>query len=226
MTPAGPSTAPMCRSLVKRRRWTTTSRRPRSSPLRNRDSLPRSLRASWAELLEWSLIIIGVLIAVTLELCGVSALPVAVGMYLSLGSTTPIFIGGALRWIADRVRGKPKSEAESETSPGVLSGKRSHCWRDLCGLVIAFFAFLPDKFNDTINVGLHLFGQVDDKGESVWKPDENNGAKIASVIMFGLLGAFLLWIGSRKTRRPPIGAGRRPKTGHMNRARWRADGGE
>src|SRR5262249_11368396 len=64
--------------------------------------------------LEWSLIIIGVLIAITLELCSVSALPVAVGMYLSLGSTTPIFLGGMLRLVAERIRGKSKTEAESE----------------------------------------------------------------------------------------------------------------
>src|SRR5205823_287347 len=44
--------------------------------------------------LEWSLVGIGILIAIVLELAGVSALPVAVGMYLSLASTTPIFIGG------------------------------------------------------------------------------------------------------------------------------------
>jgi putative OPT family oligopeptide transporter len=148
--------------------------------------------------LEWSLIIIGVLIAVTLELCGVSALPVAVGMYLSLGSTTPIFIGGTLRFLADRVRGKAKTEAEAETSPGVLLASGFIAGGTLCGLVIAFFAFLPDAFNDAINLGLHLFGEMNPKGEKVWDPDENDNAKIASVVLFGLLGAFLLWIGSRK----------------------------
>src|SRR5436190_23910295 len=70
--------------------------------------------------LQWSLILIGVMIAVALELCGVAALPVAVGMYLSLGSTTPIFVGGLARFAADRLRGQPKTEAESETSSGVL----------------------------------------------------------------------------------------------------------
>ena len=43
------------------------------------------------------MIILGVMIAVSLELAGVSALPVAVGMYLPLGATTPIFIGGMVR---------------------------------------------------------------------------------------------------------------------------------
>lgn len=148
--------------------------------------------------LEWTLIITGALIAVTLELCGVSALPVAVGMYLSLGSTTPIFIGGALRWIAERIRGKPKSEAESETSPGILLASGYIAGGTLCGLIIAFFAFLPDKFNDAINLGLRFFGQANEKGEIEWSQDDVLGAKIASLVMFGLLGAFLLWVGSRK----------------------------
>lgn len=145
--------------------------------------------------LEWSLIIIGVLIAVTLELCGVSALPVAVGMYLSLGSTTPIFIGGMLRLAADRLRGKPKSDAESETSPGVLLASGYIAGGTLCGLIVAFFVFLGDSFNESINLGLHLFGDGKE-----WDPDKHAGAEIASLVMYGLLGAILLWVGSRKER--------------------------
>ncbi len=148
--------------------------------------------------LEWSLIVIGVLVALTLELCGVSALPVAVGMYLSLGSTTPIFIGGMLRLITDKLRGKPKTEAEAETSPGVLLASGYIAGGTLCGLIIAFFAFLPEQFNEAINLGLQFFGTVDEKGQKVWNPDEDSGAEMRSVAMFGVLGAVLLWIGSRK----------------------------
>ncbi|MDB5311719.1 MAG: oligopeptide transporter protein [Gemmataceae bacterium] len=148
--------------------------------------------------LEWSLIVTGVMIAVALELCGVAALPVAVGMYLSLLSTTPIFIGGMLRLLADRLRGRPKSEAESETSPGVLLASGYIAGGTLCGLIIAFFAFLPDQFNDAINLGLHLFGTANENGRVEWKPDESGPAKIAAVVMFGVLGAVLLWVGARK----------------------------
>ncbi len=74
----------------------------------------------------------------------------------------------------------------------------------LCGLIIAFFAFLPDSFNHAINLGLHLFGAdvtgADGTVKKVWKPEGNDGAKLAAVVMFGLLGAFLLWVGSRKER--------------------------
>ncbi len=92
--------------------------------------------------LEWSMVIIGALIAVTMELAGVSALPFAVGMYIPLGATTPIFVGGLMRWITDRSRGRPAaSEVETETSPGVLLASGYIAGGTLCGVIIAFFAF-------------------------------------------------------------------------------------
>ncbi len=150
--------------------------------------------------LEWSLIIAGALLAITLELCGVSALPVAVGMYLPLGASTPIFIGGMLRLGADKLRGKPKSDAESETSPGVLLASGYIAGGTLCGLILAFFAFVPE-IQQALNIGFHIFGEVNpETGKKEWAPDEVKGAKIAAVGMFGLLGAFLLWVGSRKEK--------------------------
>ena len=75
----------------------------------------------------------------------------------------------------------------------------------LCGLIIAFFAFLPDSFNDAINLGYHAFATINPKtGKKEWKPDEVERAKIASVIVFGFLAAFLVYIGSRKDK-PPAG---------------------
>ena len=155
--------------------------------------------------LEWGLIVIGVLVAVALELCGVSALPVAVGMYISLGTTTAIFLGGMIRLAADRLRGKPKTEAEAETSPGVLLASGYIAGGTLCGLVIAFFAFSED-LTRYLNFGLHLFGTVPAGGDKAeWKPDEVGWAKLVAVGMFALLAAVLLWVGSRKN--PPGGPG-------------------
>ncbi|QJW95704.1 OPT family oligopeptide transporter [Frigoriglobus tundricola] len=149
--------------------------------------------------LEWALVIAGALIAIALELCGVAALPVAVGMYLALASSTPIFIGGMARLLADKLRGRPKNEAESETSPGVLLASGYIAGGTLCGLIIAFFVFLPDGFNHFINLGLHLFGEINEKtGKPEWKPDDVEWAKVVAVGMFAALAALLLWVGSRK----------------------------
>ena len=91
--------------------------------------------------LEWGLFVIGVLIAISVELAGVRALPFAVGMYLPIGATMPIFAGGMIRWLADKIRGGAASEAESETSPGVLLSSGYIAGGTLCGLVIAFLQF-------------------------------------------------------------------------------------
>jgi uncharacterized oligopeptide transporter (OPT) family protein len=45
--------------------------------------------------LDWQFVIVGVFIAITLELCGIKALAFAIGLYLPLSTTLPIFIGGA-----------------------------------------------------------------------------------------------------------------------------------
>ena len=133
--------------------------------------------------LHWGLVITGALIAVAMELMGVSALPVAVGMYLGLGTASPIFIGGLVRWLADRRRGVSASEAESETSPGVLLSSGYIAGGTLCGLLLGF-VFMPlgpDALSLTAPKYLHT--------------DE---AKVTAVVAFAVIGALLLWVGSRK----------------------------
>jgi uncharacterized oligopeptide transporter (OPT) family protein len=142
--------------------------------------------------LQWGLVAIGVLIAISLELAGVPALPFAVGMYIPLSSTVPIFVGGLLRWSADRLRGKSASETETETSPGVLLSSGYIAGGTLCGLILAFFAFLPDAFNKGLNLGAHFLGEEYAKGELP-------SAKATSLVMFLILAAILLVIGARKT---------------------------
>jgi len=46
--------------------------------------------------LPWALVLFGVMIAVVLELCGVSSLAFAVGVYLPISSSAPVFIGGVM----------------------------------------------------------------------------------------------------------------------------------
>jgi uncharacterized oligopeptide transporter (OPT) family protein len=46
--------------------------------------------------LDWQFVMVGVFIAVMIELCGIKALAFAIGLYLPLSTTLPIFIGGAI----------------------------------------------------------------------------------------------------------------------------------
>lgn len=64
--------------------------------------------------LDWQFVIVGVFIAIVLELCGIKALSFAVGVYLPLSTTLPIFIGGAIKGIVDW-RSKKRTAAGSQT---------------------------------------------------------------------------------------------------------------
>jgi OPT family oligopeptide transporter len=73
--------------------------------------------------LDWQFVIVGVALAATVELCGVGALSFAVGAYLPLSTTSPIFVGGLIRAFAVRAarrRGESAAQAESELGPGNL----------------------------------------------------------------------------------------------------------
>ena len=107
--------------------------------------------------LPWDLVLIGVLIAITLELAGVPALPFAVGVYLPLSASTPIFIGGMVRLFADKVN-RSKGD-EGDTSPGVLLSSGYIAGGSIAAVLVAFLEFAPSilkTFNLTEAVGKDL----------------------------------------------------------------------
>lgn len=87
--------------------------------------------------LPWQFIIAGAFIAVTLELCGVSALAFSIGLYLPLSTTLPIFIGGAVKGVIDWKTGKKKDEEESELSRGNLFATGLVAGGALTGVLVA-----------------------------------------------------------------------------------------
>jgi putative OPT family oligopeptide transporter len=74
--------------------------------------------------LPWSLVLLGVMLVLGIELLGVRSLTFAVGAYLSIGTTLAIFCGGVVRWLVDQAMARsgtgPSTEAESEVSSGSL----------------------------------------------------------------------------------------------------------
>lgn len=101
--------------------------------------------------LPWGLVLFGVMIAVVLEMSGIPSLAFAVGVYLPLSSSSPILIGGLVRWLVDRrgravlsARGLTEEEmaAEADKSPGVLMASGYIAGGAIAGIVIAFMAGL------------------------------------------------------------------------------------
>ncbi|HEX6241676.1 MAG TPA: OPT/YSL family transporter [Polyangiales bacterium] len=104
------------------------------------------------------LVLFGVMIALVLELSGIPSLAFAVGVYLPLASSTPILIGGLVRWWVDRAqrgdnaKGLSEAElaAESDKSPGVLMASGYIAGGAIAGIVIAFLAGVFGKLDSDL----------------------------------------------------------------------------
>jgi putative OPT family oligopeptide transporter len=118
--------------------------------------------------LPWGLVMLGVMIAIVLEMSGIPSLAFAVGVYLPLSSSSPIFIGGMIRWLVDKYIAKKFKDknlteeqlvAEGDKSPGVLMASGYIAGGALAGIVVAFIAGVPrfGDFNASIEkwAGLH-----------------------------------------------------------------------
>ncbi len=153
--------------------------------------------------LPWGLVLIGVMIAVVLEMSGIPSLAFAVGVYLPISSSTPILIGGFLRHLADKVtekrlfaatKKKPNEEelaAEGDKSPGVMLASGYIAGGAIAGIVIAFVA--------------GLFGEVQTKIDD-WAKANNpllnsEHADLLSLIPFFVLCAFLHYVATRSVDR-------------------------
>ncbi len=99
--------------------------------------------------LPWALVLLGVMISLTLELCGVPSLAFAVGVYLPLSTSTPIWIGGLVRWAIDLHHRRKFRDAhltaeqltaEGDKSPGVLLASGYIAGGAIAGILIAFLA--------------------------------------------------------------------------------------
>ena len=110
--------------------------------------------------LPWGLVLFGVMISVVLELCGVSSLAFAVGAYLPVSSSAPIFVGGLIRWLVDyRMRRALREHnlneealvAESDKSPGVLLASGYIAGGAIAGIIIAFVQGVTTKLDSRIN---------------------------------------------------------------------------
>ncbi len=100
--------------------------------------------------LPWGLVLIGVMIAIILELTGIPSLAFAVGVYLPISTSAPIFVGGAVRWAVDlylkrKLARQNLSEeqiiAETDKSNGVLMASGYIAGASVAGILVAIFAF-------------------------------------------------------------------------------------
>jgi putative OPT family oligopeptide transporter len=164
--------------------------------------------------LNWSMVVIGAMIAIMLELCGVSSLAFAVGVYVPIQYSVPIFLGGILRHVADsyqarqaaasiaaagtdpeaRARAEVEAIRKAETSPGVLLASGYIAGGSLAGVVAAFLEFSKDV-KDNFDLGKYLKGTQLEAGTLP-------AQELAAALFLGL-ATFLVLTGLGKLFRPP-----------------------
>jgi putative OPT family oligopeptide transporter len=118
--------------------------------------------------LPWGLVLVGMFISVTLELCGVHSLSFAVGSYLSIATTAPIYIGGLVRAYVDRRMG---AAADSEVGAGTLFSSGLIAGGSLTGVLFAVLVgtgtVAPFQKVGDLLPALHTEGAIGQAGATI-----------------------------------------------------------
>lgn len=151
--------------------------------------------------LPWALVLLGVAIAVVLQMSFVPALAFAVGVYLPLSASSPIFVGGLIRWLVDRHWRNHEDRAhltdeqhiaEGDKSPGVLLASGYIAGGAIAGIIIAFLAGVLSDFDAAV---------------TAWSTANNpffSGpyADLLALLPFAGLAVFLYLVGREKVLTP------------------------
>lgn len=139
--------------------------------------------------LPWGLVLLGAFMTVMIELMGIPSLPVAVGIYLPISSSMPIFAGGMVRYIVDlinRRRGAALNAADAESGPGTLFSSGLIAGGAIAGIVLSFMA-INSKLIQSINLG-HLL------------PHSFTESSVVATCFFSLLALVLVKVGLVKKK--------------------------
>ncbi|MES2104407.1 MAG: oligopeptide transporter, OPT family [Pseudomonadota bacterium] len=147
--------------------------------------------------LPWSLVLFGVMIALVLEMAGIPSLAFAVGVYLPLSSSAPLFVGGMIRWLVDRRNNKlehnkhmseDEKQAVGDRSSGVLLASGYIAGGALAGIVIAFTAGILTNFDKVV-------GEWSTRNNPFF---EGGNSDALSLIPYALIILALYWVAREK----------------------------
>jgi putative OPT family oligopeptide transporter len=145
--------------------------------------------------LDWNFVIAGAAVALVMELCGVRALSFAIGVYLPLSTTLPIFIGGAIRGVVEgikKARGDVPKEGEEDLERGNLFATGLVAGGALLGVVFAF-----------LNIPTKLANGLKQLSVEEWFKENlgEGGYYFLGALFFALMG-FTLYRIAVKKRKP------------------------
>jgi putative OPT family oligopeptide transporter len=144
--------------------------------------------------LDWQFVLVGVFIALVMELCGVRSLSFAIGIYLPLSTTLPIFLGGAIRGVAEWRNNRRKIEIapeEEDLGKGNLFATGLVAGGALAGVIVAILSV-----NENITAGLEKISAEPGLTKSLGP----EGYKWLGVIFFALMGFILYRVATSKRK--------------------------
>ena len=117
--------------------------------------------------LPWTLVFIGVFLAIAVEIVGIPVLPFAIGVYLPVQLNACIMVGGLVRLAFDKMNMKDKKKKDAIINDGVLYCSGMIAGEGLIGILLAVFAvFHVDKAID-LSSRLNLPASVSNIGSLV-----------------------------------------------------------
>jgi putative OPT family oligopeptide transporter len=102
--------------------------------------------------LPWGLVLLGVCLVIGVELLGIRSLTFAVGAYLPIGTTLPIFVGGVVRWLVDRAAARAGEAEDSEISSGSLFASGLIAAGGIAGLIGVALKAMEATYYDNRNL--------------------------------------------------------------------------
>jgi putative OPT family oligopeptide transporter len=151
--------------------------------------------------LPWGLVLIGAMIAIMLELAGVPSLAFAVGLYLPISTSTPIFFGGMVRWAVDiylrkkfarQNLTKEQIDAETDKSNGVLLASGYIAGGAIAGIMVALFSLDKPAFLQSLKAIKDKWAKWAETGNPFFAGDN---ADVLGMIPFLILTVILYFVG-------------------------------
>jgi putative OPT family oligopeptide transporter len=164
------------------------------------------IKGVMSQKLDWGYLMIGAGLSMTIYLCGVSPLAWAVGVYLPISTTFPIFVGGMLRALCDKMRGKAE---ESEVSSGMLFATGLVAGGTLTGVFTALLKAIPWTVTDAttgetteqdVLVTLQQIGEHTQVRMAEWLQQYSINLDLYSLAFFVGMGFILCGVALRKSK--------------------------
>ena len=109
--------------------------------------------------LPWALILIGVFVAVVVEILQVPVMPFAVGMYLPFSLSAGIMAGGVVRFIVEKIKGTDQEKKE-RGDRGVLFTSGLIAGEGIMGIILAVFAVVGLDLSKVLRFSLPQIGSL------------------------------------------------------------------